>query len=106
LSNLGRDTLATVPTNNLDFAVYKDLNITERMKFHIGAQAGNVLNHPQYIPGSNPGQGLGVNDVISFNTITQNYLSFVTPGNKNFDIPKTTFGSCARQLALVAKFIF
>ena len=106
LSNLGRNTLATVPTNNLDFAIYKDLNITERMKFHIGAQAGNILNHPQYIPGSNPGQGLGVNDVLGFNTITSNYLSYVTPGNASFAKPKTTFGSCSRQMALVAKFIF
>jgi TonB dependent receptor len=106
LSNLGRNTLATVPTNNLDFAIYKDLNITERMKFHIGAQAGNLLNHPQYIPGSNPGQGLGVNDVLGFNTITSNYLSYVTPGNASFNLPKSTFGSSSRQLSLVAKFIF
>jgi hypothetical protein len=95
-----------VPTNNLDFAIYKDLNVTERMKFHVGAQAANILNHPQYIVGSNPGKGLGVNDVSSFNTTTQNYLNFVTPGKATFDIPKTTFGSSARQLSLVAKFIF
>jgi hypothetical protein len=76
------------------------------MKFHVGAQAANILNHPQYIVGSNPGRGLGINDVSSFNTTTNTYLSFVTPGNANFNIPKTTFGSNSRQLMLVAKFIF
>ena len=106
LSNLGRNTLVVVPTNNLDFAIYKDLNVTERMKFHIGAQVANILNHPQYIVGSDPGRGLGVNDVHSFNTTKDSYLSFVTPGNHNFNIPKTTFGSNARQMSLAAKFIF
>lgn len=106
LSNLGRNTLAVVPTNNLDFAIYKDLNVTERMKFHVGAQAANILNHAQYIVGNYPGKGLGVNDVSSFNTTTQNYLNFVTPGKATFDIPKTTFGSSARQVSLVVKFIF
>ena len=54
-SNLGRNTLQTPNTNNIDLAVYKDLNFGERMKFRLGAQFGNIINHPQYIPGSNPG---------------------------------------------------
>jgi len=107
-SNLGRNTLATVPTNNVDAALSKDINLTERFKFRIGAQFSNVLNHPQYIPGSNPGVGLGVNDVTDFNSCctTTNYRNFATPGKANFNNPKETFGSNARTLGIVAKFIF
>ena len=39
------------------------------MKFRLGAQFGNIINHPQYIPGSNPGFGLGVNDVNGFSSV-------------------------------------
>jgi hypothetical protein len=108
LSNLGRNTLATDHTNNWDMAVYKDLAITERMKFRFGAQFGNIFNHPQYLPGSNPGVGLGVNDVISYSTCctTSAYRNFTTPGSSNFNNPKETFGSNARTIGLVAKFIF
>jgi hypothetical protein len=85
---------------------YKDVNITERMRFRNGTQFGNLFNHPQYIPGSKPGQGLWVNDVNSFNTTTQSYLSFLTPGNANFNNPKSVFASNARSIAIVAKFTF
>ena len=105
-SNLGRNTLQTPNTNNIDLAVYKDLNFTERMKFRLGAQFGNIINHPQYIPGSNPGFGLGVNDVNGFSSVGTGYDSFVNPGNANFNIPKTVFASNARTMAIVAKFTF
>ena len=101
-----RNTLATQPTNDISLSVYKDVNITERMKFRIGAQFANVINHPQFIPGSNPGQGLGVNDVASFNTTTSNYLNYLTPSNANFNNPRSVFASNARTIALVAKFTF
>jgi Carboxypeptidase regulatory-like domain/TonB dependent receptor len=106
LSNLGRNTLQSPGTNNFDLAVYKDLNITERMKFRFGAQFANIVNHPQYIPNSNPGFGLGVNDVNSFTTTGASYKSFVTPGDANFNVPKSAFASNARTLAIVAKFSF
>ena len=35
LANVGRNTLRTPGTNNFDLAVYKDLNLTERMKFRL-----------------------------------------------------------------------
>jgi hypothetical protein len=97
-----------VPTNNFDFGIFKNLNFTERYAFRIGAQFGNLLNHPQYIPGSNPGLGLGVNDVLGFSACctTSAYRNFATPGNPAFDNPKATFGSNARTLAIVGKFTF
>ena len=106
LANSGRNTLQTPGTNNIDLAIYKDLNFTERMKFRLGAQIGNIINHPQYIPGSNPGFGLGVNDVNGFSSVGTGYKSFVTPGNANFDVPKSVFASNARVMAIVAKFTF
>jgi len=108
ISNMGRNTLSTYHTNNYDLGTYKDLNITERMKFRFGAQFGNLFNHPQYIPGSNPGFGLGVNDVLSYNSCctTSTYRNFATPGAANFNNPKATFASNARTMGLVMKFIF
>jgi len=106
LSNLGRNTLQTPGTNNFDLAVYKDIGITERMRFRFGAQFANIVNHPQYIAGSNPGYGLGVNDVGGFASVGTTYQSFVTPGNANFNVPRSVFASNARSIALVAKFTF
>jgi hypothetical protein len=106
LATSGRNTLATRPTNDWDIATYKDINITERFKFRLGAQFANIFNHPQYIPGSNPGFGLGVNDVNSFLTSAGGYLNYLTPGNANFNNPKSVFASNARTIAVIAKFTF
>jgi hypothetical protein len=105
-SNLSRNTLQTPGTNNFDLAVYKDINFTERVRFRFGAQFGNVINHPQFIPGSNPGFGLGVNDVAGFNSVGTSYKSFTTPGKATFNDPKSVFASNARTIGLVAKFSF
>jgi hypothetical protein len=106
LANVGRNTLATRPTNDVDLGVYKDVAIRERMKFRFGAQFNNAINHAQFIPGSNPGQGLGVNDVASFNTFGSNYQSYLTPGNSHFNVPQSVFASNSRSIALVGKFTF
>jgi len=108
LATTGRNILATRPTNDLSLATYKEINFTERFKLRLGAQFANILNHPQYIPGSNPGQGLGVNDVTSFLTgpNSTSYLNYLTPGNAIFNNPKAVFASNARTIALIAKFTF
>ena len=106
LPNSGRNTLQTPGTNNIDLGIYKDVNFTEKMKFRFGAQFGNIINHPQYIPGSNPGFGLGVNDVNGFSSVGTGYKAFVTPGNANFNNPRAVFASNARTIALLAKFSF
>jgi hypothetical protein len=106
LATAGRNTLATRPTNNFDLSAFKNVNITERVQFRFGAQFSNLLNHPQLIPGSNPGQGLGVNDVASFNTTNGSYLNYLTPGNDEFNNPKSVFASNARTIGLVAKIVF
>jgi len=105
-TNLGRNTLQVPGTNNIDLAIYKSLNFTERVKFRLGGQFANIINHPQYIPGSNPGFGLGVNDVVGFNSVGTGYKAFVNPANANFDNPKAVFASNARTIAIVGKIIF
>lgn len=72
----------------------------------MGGQFANIINHPQYIPGSNPGFGLGVNDVVGFNSVGNSYKAFVNPANSNFDNPKAVFASNARSIAIVGKIIF
>ena len=110
-SNLGRNTLAGRPTNNLDLSVTKAVSVSERYRFEVGAQAGNLFNHPQYLP-TDPtlaGQGIGVNDVApqgAFTTAGASYQSLVTPGKTNFNQPNLVFPSNSRTLGLVAKFVF
>jgi len=106
LANLSRNTLQTPGTNNIDLGVFKDLKFTETKKLRLGAQFANIINHPQFIPGSNPGYGLGVNDVNSFSSIGTSYKAYVNPGNSNFNNPKAVFASNARSIGIVAKFSF
>jgi len=106
LATTGRNILATRPTNDLDFAGTKDLNITERVRFRFGAQFANILNHAQLIPGSNPGQGLGVNDVGGFNSTGGSYQSYTRPSKPNFNNPYAVFSSNSRTIGLVAKITF
>jgi hypothetical protein len=105
-TTLGRNTLQTPGTNNLDLAVYKNLKFGERMVFRLGAQFANIVNHPQLIPGSNPGYGLGVNDVNSFASVGTTYKNYVNPGRAAFNHPQDVFASNARSIALLAKFTF
>jgi hypothetical protein len=106
LCPIGRNTLQSPGTNNIDLGVYKDLNITERMKFRLGAQFANIINHAQFIPGSNPGFGLGVNDVTGYSSVGTSYKAYITPGKTSFNVPQSVFSSNARSIALVAKFTF
>jgi hypothetical protein len=106
LTTSSRNTLQTPGTNNIDLSVYKNLNFTERVQFRLGAQFANIINHPQYIPGTNPGFGLGVNDVTGFTTVTTAYSAYVRPDKTQFNDPKTVFSSNARTIAITAKFLF
>jgi hypothetical protein len=44
--------------------------------------------------------------VAGFNTVTGGYLHYLTPGNANFNNPKSVFASNARTMAIIAKFTF
>jgi Carboxypeptidase regulatory-like domain len=107
-ANVGRNTLAGRPTDNIDLNVTKAVSISERFKFNMGVSINNLFNHPQFIP-TNPGtagQGFGVNDVLSYNTTGATYQSLLTPGNGNFNHPELVFPSNSRTLGLFMKLVF
>jgi hypothetical protein len=98
LANAQRNTLATRPIDNVDLTLGKDFSFTENMKFQFQAQFFNLLNHPQFIPGS-------INDVASIgNTAVRS--TFLNPGSTAFNDPTAAFASNARTMQLVVKFIF
>jgi hypothetical protein len=46
--NIGRNTLFGPGYFNIDSTLYKNVSITERIRFTIGASAYNILNHPHF----------------------------------------------------------
>jgi hypothetical protein len=98
LPTASRDTLPTGRTNDLDasafkrFAVYKD-----RVKVEFGVQAFNVLNHPQWLPGS-------LNQVNSIGSTGDR--SFVTVNGPSFNDKQAVFSSNPRSMQLSGKIIF
>lgn len=55
-SNQGRNAFRAPNFFDVDMALFKNFSITERVKFGLGAQAFNVLNHPNfYLPDSTYG---------------------------------------------------
>lgn len=51
LGNTGRDFLNNPNYSNIDFAVFKDTKLTERLTMQIRAEFFDVLNHPNFIVG-------------------------------------------------------
>jgi hypothetical protein len=104
LSNGGRNTFPLGHTNNFDFSLTKRINLTERFRFDIGAQAFNLFNHPQFVGGF-------LNDVTPFftNAISRAFLVPSSPffGAYNQGTPEVGFfPSNARAMQLVARFTF
>ncbi len=97
LSNVNRNTVPTNRTNNWDLTVVKRVNVTERAAVEFQAQAFNIFNHSQFIPGF-------VNDIapLAFTSITP----YVDVNNPQFNQPQLFFNNNARTLQLVLKFIF
>jgi len=95
--NAGRNTIPARHINNLDLTALKRFSLTEQMKFEFSVQALNVLNHPQFVPGS-------LNDVASIGYTGSR--SFLQPGNAQFNDPESVFASNARSLQLALKFVF
>lgn len=103
-SNSGRNTFPLDHINNFDFALTKRINITERFRLDIGAQAFNLFNHAQFVGGF-------LNDVTPFttNAVSRAFLVPSSPqfGAYNQGTPEVGFfPSNARQLQLVAHFVF
>jgi hypothetical protein len=97
LGTTERNTLASRPIDNVDFAAYKRFTAFEHYSMEIGVQALNLLNHAQYIPGSID----DIEDVSDTGT-----LPFQTITSGNFADPTAAFTNNPRALQLSAKFIF
>jgi len=97
LGTTERNTLAGRPIDNVDFAVLKQFTAFERYSLQIGAQAFNLLNHAQYIPGS-------VDDIGSFGDTGT--LSYQTISSGVFGNSPANFTNNPRSIQLSGKLIF
>ena len=94
-----RNTLALPRTNNWDVSVVKRVSFSDRYTFEFQAQALNVFNHSQYVPGS-------LNQINSIGFTAGAVRDFLTPGKSAFDQPNLVFSQNGRTMSLVAKFSF
>jgi hypothetical protein len=92
-----RNTLPIRPINNFDLAAYKRITLHDRYGIEFGAQAFNVLNHAQYIPGTV--------DNVNATSFTANY-NFMTVTNAFFNHPEKVFTNNARTMQLTGKITF
>jgi hypothetical protein len=91
--------LALPHTNNFDFSILKRVNFTEHTSVEFSAQASNLFNHPQYLPGY-------ISDVAPLSFTGTNVLTMEIPGSPTFNQPKAVFTNHPREMVLVAKFNF
>ena len=94
-----RNTLAMPHINNFDFSILKRVNLTEHTSFEFSAQALNIFNHAQYVPGY-------VSDVAPLGYTGSNVLSMLEPNTSGFNKPQAIFSNHPRGMILVAKFNF
>ena len=97
LPTAGRNTLPVRPIDNLDLAAYKRFTLHEHYSIEFGVQAFNVLNHPQYQPGSV--------DNVNGPSYTSSY-SFQTVTSAAFNHPEKIFLNNARTMQLTGKISF
>ena len=98
LPNAERNTLPGLPIDNVSMTLGKRISFFDRYAFEFQAQAFNLLNHAQYVPGNI--DSIGQTQTLSANT---NYL---TAGNASFNLPGKEWTNHARTMQLSAKFNF
>jgi hypothetical protein len=107
ITNSARNTLQLSGINNLDFSLFKNFRMGETRRIQIRADFFNVLNHPQYIPGSpNDVQPVATVAVGQVNTLTPAALSLANPANATFNRPDRVFLSNPRVVQLALRFDF
>jgi len=97
LANAGRNTFPMKPTDNIDLALTKRFNLTERIRFEISGQFFNVLNHAQYTGGF-------LSDVAGSSQTSSR--SDLIPSNPLFGRFDQFYSSNSRFGQLVAKIVF
>jgi hypothetical protein len=98
-SNIGRNTFLLPAINNVDFSILKNFRFGESKAIQIRADFFNVLNHPQYVPGS-------VNSVDPVGTTGLTTLNQVNPLTGDFLNPSQVLSSNPRVIQLAARFNF
>ncbi len=102
LSNMARNTLPLPHINNFDMSLVKRVNITERQQIEFQAQATNIFNHAQYVPGF-------ISDIQAANTAITTAgptHDFLVPSTTSFNQPNLVFSNHPRAMVLVLKYIF
>lgn len=94
-----RNTLAMPHINNFDFTIVKRINFTEHQSLEFQAQALNLFNHAQYVPGY-------INDVAPIGYTGSNVLSMLEPDTSTFNKPKSVFSNSPRAMLLALKYNF
>ena len=97
LPNVSRNTLPIRPIDNIDVSALKRVTFRDHYSIQFGAQAFNVLNHAQYIPGAV--------DNVNSTSFTANY-NFQTVSNAFFNHPEKVFTNNARTMQLTGKLVF
>ena len=87
LANAGRNTFPLFPTDNIDAAVAKNFNISERIKFSISGQFLNVLNHAQFTGGylsdvASNGYTTSRNDLVTGNAFFGRFDQFYSSNSR------------------------
>ncbi len=98
LSNGGRNTFPLGRTNNIDMALMKRINVTERTSVSFGGQFFNLLNHSQFTGGY-------LSDVSPFATSAIS-RSFLVPSQATFGQYNEFFPSNSRTVQIVARIVF
>jgi len=99
MTNTPRNTLPIRPINNWDVTAVKRFSIKEGMNLEFQAQAFNVFNHAQFVPGF-------LNQVDSLGFTGSETASFVRANNVLFGNPAAAFSNQPRTMQLALKFTF
>ncbi len=105
--NEGRNSLVGPPFRQLDFSVFKNTNLTERLKLELRFEAYNLINHPNF---ANPLWPNFLSDPTLTNSFGSNgrligYLPITTTADVGPGYPFLGGGG-PRSIQLAAKFSF
>jgi hypothetical protein len=94
-----RNSLPLPRINNWDMTVVKRFSVKEGMNVEFQAQALNLFNHAQYVPGS-------LNQINSLGFTGANTQSYVRVNNSKFNNAAAAFSNQPRAMQLALKFTF
>jgi hypothetical protein len=108
MPSAGRNTEPIRPINNVDMTAIKRFTFVERYALEFSAQAFNVFNHAQYIPGTIDNiNSPGYTSQITYQTAgLMKSSSNPTGANAGFNQPDKFFNANARGMQLSLKFTF